>query len=80
MALLLDDKELKKYNLSEAEFRIEMATHLYEIGKMSIGQATKFSGLNRIGFQKELSRRKIDLKISVTDLHHDIETLKSLGF
>lgn len=79
MALVIDDIELKKYDLNEAEVRIEMATHFYKIGKMSIGQATKFSGLDRISFQKELSARNIDLNYSVEDLHHDIDTLKSLN-
>lgn len=78
MALVLDDKKLKKFNLNEQEFRIEMATHFYEIGKMSIGQATQFARLDRVSFQKELTKRKIRIRFTITDLHHDLKTIQSL--
>lgn len=78
MGLLLAD-ELKFFNIEEKDFRIETATHFYELGKMSIGQATKFAGIDRIAFQTELSKRNINIHFTVSDLHHDLNTLKSLN-
>ena len=80
MALVIDEFELKKLGLDEAGFRIKVATHFYAIGKVSMGQAAKFAELYRISFQKELSKREIDFRFSIKDLHHDVELLKSLSF
>ena len=79
MSLTISDKELQKLHLTEKEFRIEMAVYLYDTQKLSLGKAAAFAKLDRLTFQQELAKRNILLKYSREDLHHDIETLKSLN-
>jgi predicted HTH domain antitoxin len=79
MALTISDKELQELHLNEKEFKIEMAVHLYDTGKLSLGKAANFANLDKLMFQKELARRNVFIKYSVNDLYHDIEALKSLN-
>ncbi|MDQ3845542.1 MAG: UPF0175 family protein [Bacteroidota bacterium] len=79
MKAIITDQDLEQMHLDEDEFRLEVATRLYEIKKLSLGQAAKFARLSRYAFQKELAKRKIAVHYSVNDLHHDIGTLKSIN-
>lgn len=75
MALIIDDKDLKAAQLSEDELRLEIAILLYEKGRFTMGQASKFAGMNRIFFQKELGKRKISVNYDVEELEKDLKTL-----
>jgi len=79
MALTITDADLQLLKMDKNQFKIELACHFYQIGKMSIGQASTFTELDRISFQTELSKRKIAINYTVQDLHDDMETLNKLG-
>jgi predicted HTH domain antitoxin len=69
---------LQQMNLSEDGFRVEVATLLYDREVLSMGQAIRFSGLDRIAFQKALANRKIAIKYTIEDLEEDLLNLRQL--
>lgn len=75
MALLIEDRELASVYMSEEELRLEIAIMLYEKGKLSMGKAGHFAGMNRILFQKELAKRKIPVNYDEEELMRDLATL-----
>ena len=46
-------------NLSEDEVKLLLAVKLYEVGKVSLGQAAKLAGFSRRAFIEVLGRYKI---------------------
>ncbi|MEZ4828251.1 MAG: UPF0175 family protein [Bacteroidia bacterium] len=58
MALIIEESYLKAAHITADELRMEIAILLYQMGKLSMGKASKFVGLNRIIFQKELAKKE----------------------
>lgn len=69
---------LKKLEMTESDFLIEMAVHFYDIGKMSMGQARNFAKLDQLSFQKEMSKRNVYIKYDLEDLEEDMRTLEMM--
>lgn len=78
MALTISDETLKEASLSPEAFKIEMATHLYDIGRLTLGQARKLADLDQVSFQKELAKRNIYLKYDIEDLDDDLKAIDEL--
>lgn len=70
---------LEKANLTEKDFLIEIAVHLYNIGRLTMGQARKFANLDQISFQKEMSKRDVYIKYGMDDLEDDLKTIKEMN-
>ena len=75
MAQVINDKELKEAQLSENELRLEIAILLYQQQRLSLGKASRFAGMNRILFQKELGKREIAVNYDIEELDQDLTTL-----
>lgn len=56
---MIEEETLKKAETSAEELLIEMAVHLYDTGRLSIGQARNLVGLDQIYFQKEMAKRDV---------------------
>lgn len=78
MDLLIKEEILKKAEISAEELLIEMAVHLYDTGRLSMGQARNLAQLDQLSFQKELARRDVYIKYDLGDLETDLENLKKL--
>lgn len=78
MDLLIKEEILKKAEISAEELIIEIAVHLYDIGRLSMGQARNLAQLDQISFQKELAKRDVYIKYDIKDLETDLENLKKL--
>ena len=76
MGLLINDAELKEATISAEELRLEIAILLYQMKKLSSGKASKFAGIPRVIFQKELGKRKIPVNFGEDDLEKDLRTLR----
>lgn len=76
MDLVILEKVLNQAEITAEELRIEIATHLYDLGRLSIGQATSLACMDILTFQKELGKRDILMKYDVEDLKEDLENLK----
>jgi len=70
---------LDSARLTAAEARLELAVHLYERGRLSIGKAHELAGLSLWEFRQLLGFRQIPPHFAVEDLEQDLETLRQLG-
>lgn len=75
MALLIEDRDLHAAHITEEELRLEIAILLYQQERFTMGQASRFAGMNRILFQKELGKREISVNYDIDDLEEDLKTL-----
>lgn len=78
MGVQISEHVLKEANMTAKEFLAEVAVHLYDIGKLTMGQARKFAGLDPITFQKELAKRNVYIKYDINDFEEDMKTIEEL--
>lgn len=78
MDLLIREEVLNQAEITAEELILEIAVHLYDSGRFSMGQARNLSQLDQISFQKELAKRDIYIKYDVEDLHTDLLNLRKL--
>ena len=76
MDLLIKDEVLKKAEITAEELLIEIAVHLYDTERLSMGQAKNLAQLDLISFQKELAKRDVYIKYDIEDLEKDLKNLK----
>ena len=76
MGIQVTEQFLERIGMTESEFLVEMAVHLYDIGKMSMGQARRFADIDQISFQQELAKRDILIKYDLEDLESDMKALE----
>ncbi len=79
MGIKISAEVLKNAKLSEQDFLIEIAVHLYNIGRLTMGQARKFANLDQISFQKEMSKRDVYIKYGIEDLEDDLNTIQYIN-
>lgn len=63
--LIISAKTLEQLRITPSELLIELAVHLYDTEKLSMGQAKKLAGLTQIDFQKELAKRDVYIKYDI---------------
>ncbi len=78
MDLLIKEEILEKAEITAEELIIEIAVHLYDIGRLSMGQARNLAQLDQISFQKELAKRDVYIQYDIKDLETDLENLRKL--
>lgn len=61
------------------ELKMEIAVHLYSLGRLSIGKAHELAGLSLWEFRQILGARRIPAHLGVDGLHTEIATLHDLG-
>ena len=61
------------------QLRVELAVHLYEQGRLSLGKAHDLAGLSLWEFRQVLGLRHIAPHYEVEDLEQDLETLRHLN-
>jgi predicted HTH domain antitoxin len=76
--LVVPKEVLQSAHMSPEEMLIELATHLYEKKRLTMGQAKRLAKLDQISFQKELAKRNIHLHITIEDVMDDMETVRKL--
>jgi predicted HTH domain antitoxin len=59
MPLTITDEELASAGLTAGEARLELACRLFAAQRLSLAQATRWSGLSRVDFETELIARRI---------------------
>lgn len=78
MDLLIKEETLEKADITAEELIIEIAVHLYDTGRLSMGQARNLAQLDQISFQRELAKRDVYIKYDKEDLETDLENLRKL--
>ncbi|WP_151997620.1 MULTISPECIES: UPF0175 family protein [unclassified Imperialibacter] len=78
MSLLITDEILNQANMSEEQFKLELAIFLFQREVFTLGKASAFAGIHSFQLQKILSERKISIHYGEDDLEKDIQTIKRL--
>lgn len=69
---------LDSARLTIDQLRTELAVHLYEQGRLSVGKAHELAGLSLWEFRQILGSRRIAPHLDAEDLEQDFETLREL--
>ncbi len=77
--LEIPQEVLDSARMTAGELLIELAVHLYEQGRLSIGKAHELAGLSLWEFRQLLGLRHIAPHFEAEDLEQDLETLRHLG-
>ena len=65
--------------MNEGEMKQEIAVLLFQKEKLTLAQASRFAGMNRIDFQHLLASRQIPVHYGVEDFEQDIKNLREMG-
>jgi predicted HTH domain antitoxin len=79
MNIVVPDEILTITRMTEAEMRKEIAVILFQKEKLTLAQASRFAGINRIAFQHLLASRQIPVHYDVEDFEQDIKNLQEIG-
>ncbi|MCA2938636.1 MAG: UPF0175 family protein [Microcystis aeruginosa Ma_QC_Ch_20071001_S25] len=79
MSIDISDEILSATRRTEAEMRPEIAVMLFQKEKLTLAQASRFAGMNRIAFQHLLASRQIPVHYDVEDFEQDIKNLREMG-
>ncbi|MFQ5686049.1 MAG: UPF0175 family protein [Candidatus Scalindua sp.] len=74
----IPDDILMSLKMTPNDIKIELAVHLYETRRLSIGKAKSLAGVSLWEFQNILASRKIPVNYDIEDYKEDINTLKRL--
>lgn len=79
MSVVISDEILTTIRMSEAEMKQEIALLLFQKDKLTLAQASRFAGMNRMAFQHLLASRQIPIHYDVEDFEQDIQNLREMG-
>jgi predicted HTH domain antitoxin len=79
MSIDISDEILSATRMTEAEMRQEIAIMLFQQEKLTLAQASRFAGMNRIAFQHLLASRQIPVHYDVEDFEQDLKNLREMG-
>ena len=75
----VDQDILDSARLTPSELKVEMAVHLYEQARLSVGKARELADMTLWEFRQLLASRRIPPHYDETDLDEDVDTLRELG-
>lgn len=80
MGFVISDEILQASQLTPGEFRREIALHLFQTGRLTVGYASKLAEMSSSDFRQLLKQRDIPLySYDVEDFELDLRNLKALG-
>ena len=77
-AVEVDQDILDSARLTPSELKVEIAVHLYEQGRLSIGKARELADMTLWEFRQLLASLRISPHYDETDLDEDVATLGKL--
>lgn len=78
MGLVIPDDILLATGMSESELKTEIAVFLFQKEKLTLEQASRLAGLQRLQFQHLLASRKIGLHYDVKEFDDDLQVIRRL--
>lgn len=78
MTVTFSEDVLQAAHMSEDELRQELAVLLFQRDRLTLAQAARLAGLDRLRFQHILASRDIPVHYGVTELEEDLQTLRDL--
>lgn len=80
MSIVISDEIVEASQLTQAEFLQEVAVHLFESGRLTVGYAAQMAEMDLVAFKSLLKQRKIPLyHYDVEDFEVDIKNLRELN-
>ena len=79
MNVVIPDDLAAAAGLTEADARAELAVSLYQSERLTLAQAARFAGVDRVGFHRLLARHDVPLNYDFADFEQDLASLRSLG-
>ncbi len=78
MGLVIPDDIIKATGMSDTELKKEIAIYLFQMEKLTLEQASRLAGLQRLQFQHLLASRKIAPHYDMDEFKADLKTLQGL--
>lgn len=78
MSVTIADDLVRATHLTEDEFLCEIATLLYQHGRLTLGQAGAMAKLPQLKFQQMLASRNITVPYDEQDFADDLDTLRTM--
>ena len=79
MNVTIPDEILQTARITEEELRQEIAVLLFQEDRLTLAQASRLAGMDRLRFQHLLASREIPVHYDVEEFEQDLSTLRSLG-
>jgi predicted HTH domain antitoxin len=80
MSIVISDEILQASQLTPGEFRQEIALHLFQTGRLTLGYASQLAEMPPNAFRQLLKERNIPLySYDVEDFELDLKNLRALG-
>jgi len=79
MSVIITDDILRASRMTEEELRTEIALLLFQREKLTLAQAARMAGMNRLRFQQLAASRGIAVHYDAFDLQEDLGTIGELG-
>lgn len=80
MSIVISDEILQASQLTPNEFRQEIAIHLFQTGRLTLGYASQLADMPLDAFRQLLKQRNIALySYDVQDFELDLKNLRELG-
>lgn len=79
MSVTVTDDILRSAGMSDDDLRQEIAVLLFQQERMTLSQAARFAGMDRLRFQRLIADRGISVHYDVADFEQDLETLRESG-
>jgi len=76
--LIIPNAIIQEIKSTPQELLIDLATYLYDRGRLSMGKARKLANIPLIVFQQELDKRNICIKYNVEAYKEDLATIERL--
>ena len=80
MSVVISDEVLRAVQMSEAELLQEIAVMLFQKERFTLGQASRFAGMNQLQFQRLLASRQVPLHYDIAELREDVKSLEANGW
>ena len=80
MSIVISDEIIKASELSQAEILQEIALHLFQSGRLTLGYAAQMAEMEKSAFQELLKSRQVPLYVyDVEDFEVDLKNLRELN-
>ncbi len=75
MTIVISNEVLQNVEMSEEQLLQEIAIMLFQQERFTLAQASRFTQMNQLEFQKLLASRKIPLHYDIAELREDVKSL-----
>jgi predicted HTH domain antitoxin len=75
---MISDEVLQAAHMSEDELRRELAILLFQQERLTLAQAARLAGSDRLQFQHLIASRDLPIHYDIADFEDDLETLRTL--